>query len=212
MVLRLIRPFLALLLAVHLCFAGPILAHKGHEKAKVEQAAQPAADATTGHRMTPAMTEAMKDHEEMKAMASRPWHVRLVDWVGRTHPFSVHFPIALFPIALLALILARRRGHAVDVIRSLIVVAGVTAAGAAVLGWLNAGMADPEHDPILLVHRWLGTALGLAGAGIAAWTWRRASAVDKGAMVWTLGLMTLALLVQGWYGGAMIHGIDHMNW
>jgi hypothetical protein len=31
-------------------------------------------------------------------------------------------------------------------------------------------------------------------------------------MVAALGLVTLALLVQGWLGGAMVHGIRHMNW
>ncbi len=24
--------------------------------------------------------------------------------------------------------------------------------------------------------------------------------------------ITAAFVVQGWYGGALVHGIDHMNW
>ena len=25
-------------------------------------------------------------------------------------------------------------------------------------------------------------------------------------------LLTAAIVVQGWYGSVMVHGIDHMNW
>lgn len=31
-------------------------------------------------------------------------------------------------------------------------------------------------------------------------------------MVVILGGLSLALFVQGWFGGALIHGIDHLNW
>jgi uncharacterized membrane protein len=76
---------------------------------------------------------------------------------------------------------------------------------------LNGGLVLADPDPLLMWHRWLGTALGLGGAGMAIWSWRRASAAHSSAMVWTLGVTTLLLLVQGWIGGALVHGIDHMN-
>lgn len=31
-------------------------------------------------------------------------------------------------------------------------------------------------------------------------------------MIFGLVAITVAIVVQGWYGGAMVHGIDHMNW
>jgi hypothetical protein len=59
-----------------------------------------------------------------------------------------------------ALLLVRRRGGTPDdTIRALIVVAGAAGAGAALLGWINAGWAlnDPRSDP--LCAPLLGTAL-----------------------------------------------------
>ncbi len=128
------------------------------------------------------------------------------------HPFAVHFPLALFPVSWLALVLARRRGGATDVIRALIIVAGASAAGAALLGWFNAGLATVDKDPLLLWHRWLGTAIALVGGVLALWAWRRPSAANGRIMVLLLGTVSLSLLVQGWFGGALIHGIDHLNW
>jgi hypothetical protein len=31
-------------------------------------------------------------------------------------------------------------------------------------------------------------------------------------MIAALTAMTIAIVVQGWFGGALVHGIDHMNW
>jgi hypothetical protein len=27
-----------------------------------------------------------------------------------------------------------------------------------------------------------------------------------------LAVITAAIVVQGWFGGAMVHGVDHLNW
>jgi hypothetical protein len=70
-----------------------------------------------------------KDIDALEAEAAKPVPLRLMDWLGRMHPFLVHFPLALFPVGLAALIMARRRGSELDVIRALIVVGGAAAAG-----------------------------------------------------------------------------------
>jgi hypothetical protein len=31
-------------------------------------------------------------------------------------------------------------------------------------------------------------------------------------MLASLAIITAAIVVQGWFGGAMVHGIDHLNW
>ena len=215
----LIRLLLALLLAGGL--AVPSAAHKDHQK-KLEAQAAAAAKATeaaptdgnlVAHPMSPAVHEAVKkDIAKLEAEAALPVHERLLDWFGRIHPFAVHFPLALFPVAWVAVILARRRGEAADLLRSLIIVAGSAGALAALLGWFNAGWSLADKDLLLLWHRWLGTGIGLAGAAIALWAWRRASAPTSRLAIWSLGFITAALLVQGWIGGALIHGIDHLNW
>jgi hypothetical protein len=218
--LVLIRLILALLLASS-AFA-PAAAHKDHQKKMAEAAAAakaqeeasrlPAGE-VVAHPMSPAVHEAIKeDVAKLEAEAALPVHQRLLDWLGRIHPFAVHFPLALFPVSWLALILTRRRGGATDVIRALIIVAGASAGGAALLGWLNAGLVMFDKDPLLLWHRWLGTAIALVGSILAVWAWRRPSAADSRLMVPLLATLTFALLVQGWFGGALIHGIDHLNW
>jgi uncharacterized membrane protein len=204
-----LRPILALLLIAAL--PDGAAAHKEHRKEKTEQAsASSSAGATVNHPMSP-QVHAAGDLAQLEGEAAKSWTSRLVDWIGRTHPFAVHFPLALFPIAWIALLLGRRRGDTEPLVRSLIVVAGASSAIAGALGWLNGGLVLADPDPLLMWHRWLGTVLGLGGAGVAIWSWRRASAAHSRAMVRVLGVTTLLLLVQGWIGGALVHGIDHMN-
>ena len=31
-------------------------------------------------------------------------------------------------------------------------------------------------------------------------------------MIVGLAVITAAIVVQGWFGGALVHGMDHMNW
>lgn len=201
-----------------LAFAAvPAAAHKDHDrevaeqKAAAERRAAVAAQAVP-HPMSPAVHEAVKDDiARMEGEAAKSVPQRLLDWIGRLHPFAVHFPLALFPVAWVALILARRRGGTPDeTVRALVVVAGGAGALATLLGWINAGWSLADADPILRAHRWLGTVVGLGGAALGLWAWRGVSAMSAWSMALLLGLMTVALLVQGWLGGALIHGIDHL--
>lgn len=213
MVLKRLRALFALLLFVlsaSLAVAVPAGAHENHQREQIE-AEEQARNASTNVTSPAAMREMMADHSEgMEEEMPRTWPGRLIAWSGRMHPFAVHFPIALIPISWIALIIARRRGDTVDLIRAFIIFAGAAAVGAAILGWLNAGFALTDRDPIQGVHRWIGTGLGLVGGAIAVWAWRRASSVNSRAMVWTLGVMTFVLLIQGWFGGAITHGVRHM--
>lgn len=210
MVLKRVTALFALmtmLVLAGLAGTGPAVAHKNHnEQAQAREAGSPPANAMHGMPMNDMMSQG---HEEMASDEPQTLPGRLLAWTGRMHPFAVHFPIALIPISWLALLIARRRGDTVDLIRAFIIFAGVAAAGAAVLGWVDAGFSLSDR-PLLAAHRWTGTTLGVIGAIIALWAWRKASAVNSRAMVWTLGIVTLALLVQGWLGGALTHGLEHM--
>ena len=112
-----------LLVAAAMSFSSaPAAAHKDHDRRTA--AAHVAAGPTQPLSTTDpgAMHERMKGHAEpAEAKAPKTISERLMSWVGRTHPFAVHFPIALFPVAFVALVLARRRGETIELIRALIV-------------------------------------------------------------------------------------------
>ena len=205
--IRFVLPFLATLLAL----ATPAIAHENHQREQVEQAEQ--ANRASAPAITPgAMHEHMPEHmEAMDEQRPTTFFGRLYRFLGAMHPFAVHFPIALIPASWLALVIARRRGHAVDVIRAVIILAGITAVGAALLGWFNAGFALTDQDSIQTWHRWIGTALAVVVGAIGIWAWRRDESVNSRAMTWVLGAATLLLLLQGWLGATITHGIEHMS-
>jgi uncharacterized membrane protein len=137
---------------------------------------------------------------------------RLIDWMGRLHPSIVHFPIAFFPVALLAAIVGRRRPAFAAPVRFLVVAGGIVAPIAALLGWFDAGFNPATDDGLLQVHRWLGTGIGIGGLAIAWWSWRNPAASSRWTMIAALTVVTAAIAAQGWFGGAMVHGADHLNW
>lgn len=213
MVLNVARFTILVLMAAVLALSStPGAAHKDHNKQN--EAAQ---TAVTQGRSPPATTpgamhEMMEDHAEaMEEEAPKSLSERLMSWVGRTHPFAVHFPIALFPVALVALILARRRGETVELIRALIIVAGIASVFAAVLGWFTGGFVLADPDAVHLWHRWIGTGLAVIGGAVAVWAFVRRDSVYGQGMVAALAVITLLLLVQGWLGAALVHGMDHMS-
>ena len=206
--LRWLLAAFALVLIVAVTAPSSAPAHKKHE----DNEASEANDLAVPRVATPgAMHEMMEEHAaRMEQQRPATFSGRLARWFGRMHPFAVHFPIALFPVAWLSLILARRRGEAVPLIRALVIVAGSAAVIAAALGWLSAASGDIEPDPFLAWHRWIGTGLAVLGGLTATWAWRNADSVQLRAMVWLLGAATFVLLVQGWLGAVLVHGMEHM--
>lgn len=195
----------------------PAFAHEEHRKQ--QQAAEAAAQARQAQAATSSGADAQVMHETMGEMmmnekdrSQMNFVKRLLDWFGRTHPVIVHFPIAFFPAALFTAVVGRRRPTFGAPVQFLVVAGGIVAPIAAIFGWLNGGFSLTDSDPLMMFHRWLGTAIGIGGLLMAIWAWRRPWE-DRGAgMIVALSVMTITIVVQGWFGGALVHGIEHMNW
>ena len=215
--------FASALLLVLTMFSTPAFAHKEHKEHKKQQkAAQQANElAPTGPATpSPATSEApamsgqingmMRGMDDMDMDRSKlPFFERLFEWFGRLHPAIVHFPIAFFPAALVTAVVGRRRPAFSAPVQFLVVAGGIFAPIAALAGLIAGMSADPE--PILAYHRWLGVTIGIAGAGLGIWAWRRPWE-DRGAgMILALTIMTIAIAVQGFWGAILTHGMDHLS-
>lgn len=195
---------------------SPALAHKDHKK-QVEAAqvtpSQPGAAAAMRDDPTAMHAQMGEMIKDMRADRSKMTSVeRVLDWLGRLHPMIVHFPIAFFPAALFTAIVGRRRPAFGKPVQFLVVAGGITAPVAAVLGWFDGGYDFASDGALIQMHRWLGTAIGVGALGLGLWAWRRLDEDRSTAMIFGLAAITAAIVVQGWYGGAMVHGADHMNW
>ncbi|WP_228241561.1 DUF2231 domain-containing protein [Porphyrobacter sp. GA68] len=188
-------------------FVTPAVAHEEHRKqqaaaeARERQLAGGAAESPMGH-------EAMEGMVMEMDRSNLPFFERLFGWIGRLHPALVHFPIAFFPAALFTVIVGRKRPAFAAPVQFLVVAGGIFAPVAAAAGWLAAVGSDP--DPILNYHRWIGVAVGIVGAGLGVWAWKRPWE-DRGAgMILALTIMTVAIVIQGFLGAAVTHGFEHL--
>lgn len=188
-------------------------AHQEHKKKQpvAEQVVQPGAKPNEL-----AADQMLAEHDQMDGMmadvemdrSGMPFFIRLVDWFGRLHPAIVHFPIAFFPAALFTAVIGRRRPAFAAPVQFLVVAGGIFAPIAAATGWIAGLGAEP--DQILTYHRWIGVALGIAGAGLGVWAWKRPWE-DRGAeMIVALIVMTIAIAAQGFLGAAVTHGMEHL--
>lgn len=216
--MRRLWAIIVLLVAALMIPSSPAVAHKDHKKqqAAAEQVApgtSPAAEAASG-----TAPQATDEHAQMDGMmpgmamemdrSEMPFFERLLDWFGRLHPAIVHFPIAFFPAALFTAIVGRRRPAFAAPVQFLVVAGGIFAPIAAAAGWFAGLGADPE--PVLVYHRWLGVAVGVVGAALAVWAWKRPWE-DRGAgMILALTAMTIAIAAQGFLGAAVTHGMEHL--
>ena len=216
------RPVLAMFAAIAVLSmpAAPVSAHKDH-KAKQEAAQLEAQRAAAGGTRDPAPTAhdpAMPGHAAaMAAMdetddSPQSFAVRMLDWLGRFHPMLVHFPIAFIPAALFTAIVGRKRPGFAKPVQFLVVTAGVTAPFAMLSGWLGGGIELGLDDWVMQSHRWLGTGIGIGAFALGVFALRRPEQDRGSGMIVGLSILTAAILVQGWFGGALVHGIDHLNW
>ena len=139
--------------------SAPATAHKEHKKKEpvAEQVVLPGAQpsepvAMQGgpEAMHGQMGEMMEHDDEDRSPMT--FMERLMNWLGRTHPVIVHFPIAFFPAALVTAIVGRRRPAFGTPVRFLVVTGGIIAPIAAILGWEDAMGADPRASRYTVCH------------------------------------------------------------
>lgn len=216
---RFILAVLVLLFLVGPSLSSPAQAHEEHRRQQQLAAQQAAAAAKQRQAAAAGEMSAEQMHENMGEMMMEPvdrstmsFPERFMDWLGRFHPIIVHFPIAFFPAALFTAVVGRKRPAFSAPVQFLVVAGGIIAPVSALLGWFNGGWTLTDTDPLMAVHRWLGTGIGVGGLLLGIWAWRRPWE-DRGAgMILALTAMTIAIAVQGWFGGALVHGAEHLNW
>lgn len=128
----------------------------------------------------------------------------LVGWLGRLHPFVVHFPIAFLLGAAVAEVLARRRPEYDSAAGFLVVASGVTAPIAAAFGLIDAwGQTwSSELSGFFWAHRAFGILSALLALGAAVLR-------PRSPYAFLLGGAVVAVLITGFLGAALVHGPEH---
>lgn len=143
---------------------------------------------------------------------------RVVRYLGKFHPISVHFPIALIVLAAIAEALTLRsdKGLYADAGRFCAYAAGIAAVVTVGLGWAAGASASygGELATVLSWHRWTGTVTGLLAVGAAlvvGTAHRRGGGMRATYRVLVFSGALLASAV-GFLGGALVYGLDHLAW
>ncbi len=189
--------------------ADPGTASKQDDVAEAEEAAAPpspgVSDAVSGPSAGSSDPQALQSASE-RNRAESPG-----DFLGRLHPVATHFPVALLLIAALAeLLLVLRPALGLQpTIRFLVIAGGIGSLIAAPLGWFAAGWRLTDRSETLYLHRWLGT--GIAVASLAALWLVTRKGENRTSLRTLLIVLAVALMVQGYLGGEMVFGPNHLG-
>ncbi|MBI3834018.1 MAG: hypothetical protein HY287_06775 [Planctomycetes bacterium] len=139
---------------------------------------------------------------------------RSTSWFGKLHPVTLHLPIgALFAGALAEFLYARRKKVIYDhAARYCLWFAMISGLVTATLGWCLGGFRWNDSNWILALHRWLGTATAILLVVLVISGERmnkRGGA--RFAYRFLLASTTLIIFAAGFFGGAMVWGIDHLS-
>jgi hypothetical protein len=90
-----------------------------------------------------------------------------------------------------------------------------TALAAGVLGWFSAGFHLRDASWILMAHRWLGTSTVAFSGLVLMLSAVRCHAkryLTRTCFAVTLLLLAVLVLATGFFGGAVVFGLEHFNW
>jgi uncharacterized membrane protein/mono/diheme cytochrome c family protein len=142
---------------------------------------------------------------------------KLIRWLGSFHPPTVHFPIALLTAAAVAELLRLLTDkQAFDAVSRYCVWFGtITAFGAGLLGWFLGGFHLADSSGVMTTHRWLGTATVACTGLVLVLSECSCHSDRRRTRTWfRLTLLGVAVLVlaTGYFGGALVFGVDHYTW
>jgi uncharacterized membrane protein len=210
--------FFILVCAVFLAI-GPVYAHgdEAHgSDANVAASSEPSQEAPGMNGMQSASGQSAEaghgsdGHDDASGGHESASEGDFVTVLKKLHPATIHFPIALFLMAALAelFVMAGRGAAAEPAVRVLIYGGAAGAVVAALFGWIHTGVWF-GGDTVMQLHRWNGmliTALGLALAGLAYRPREGRALLRSGLFV-----MGALILLQGFLGGELAHGPDHLG-
>jgi len=126
------------------------------------------------------------------------------------HPATVHFPIALFPMAALTelFVLSRRNPEREAAVKVMLYGGAAGGVVAVIFGWIHTGIWF-GGDTLMQLHRWNGMLIAILGL-VAAWL---AHQNHQSRVALRLFLFPIAalLIVQGFMGGELAHGANHLK-
>lgn len=130
--------------------------------------------------------------------------------IENLHPATVHFPIALLLMAavLEAFFAFRPASDLARPVRLLVIGGAAGAVVAALFGWLHTGMWM-GGEATMQWHRWTGTGISIAGLTAAILAARDTS--SRAPLRIVLAILAAALVWQGYLGGELAHGPNHLG-
>jgi uncharacterized membrane protein len=148
-----------------------------------------------------------------------PFWKQALRYLGRFHPVSTHFPVALMLVAVFAEGLAwwTRRETWLQTVRFLVLLAALGAIVAVGLGWINASFTSytGQLAGVLRWHRWLGTTTAvwaLLCAVLVMMNDCKEGTKDRQRFRGALLLGAALVGISGFLGSALIYGLDHYAW
>lgn len=139
---------------------------------------------------------------------------KLMEWLGRFHAASTHFPIALLMAALLSETLGwwTRKESWLACTRLLVISGAGGAVATATLGWFNAYAGVSQ---VYQFHKWFGTATAawaVLCVGAAIFYECREGSPERNRLRGALFFGAVLVGLTGFLGGAIVYGLDHYNW
>jgi mono/diheme cytochrome c family protein len=154
------------------------------------------------------------EREAAEPVRPRTMVGRLMEFVGKFHILTVHFPIALLAGAAMAELwgAVKRQSQPLGAVRFCLWLGAASAVASAGLGWLHAYYMTGEPAQLLLLHRWIGTGAGVLAPCIALLA-EQDVRVGRRRMWVRWGIIGLGVLVgvAGHFGGMLVYGSNFLR-